>query len=66
MHAFDAADSPGVMRLSLEEPGLLLLRGNGVRSWLRIRAEEGNMTALWEREVGDSWLTWMKMRFQRA
>lgn len=66
MHAFDAADSPGIMRLSLEEPGLLLLRGNGVRSWLRIRAEEGNMTALWEREVGDTWLTWMEMGFQRA
>jgi hypothetical protein len=66
MHAFDASDSPGVMRLSLEEPDLLLLRGDGVRSWLRIRAEEGNMTALWEREVGNTWLTWMEVRFQRS
>lgn len=66
MHAFDAGDSPGVMRLSLEEPSLLLLRGNEVRSWLRIRAEESTMTALWEREVGDSWLTWMEVRFQRS
>jgi len=66
MHAFDATASPGVMRLSLEEPGLLLLRGGGVRSWLRIRAGEGKMTALWEREVGDSWLTWMEMRFERT
>jgi hypothetical protein len=54
------------MRLSLEEPGLLLLHGNVVRSWLRIRAGEGNMTALWERESGESWLTWMKMPFERG
>lgn len=65
MHAFDEADSPGVMRLSQEEPDLLLPHGDGVRSWFRIRAGQDRMTTLWEREVAGSWLPWMDMRFER-
>lgn len=65
MHAFDEADSPGVMRLSQEEPDLLLLQGDEVRSWFRIRAGADRMTTLWEREVDGSWLSWMDMRFER-
>ena len=65
MHAFDEADGPGVMRLSQEEPDLLLLHGDGVRSWFRIRAGEDRMTTLWEREVDGSWLPWMNMQFER-
>lgn len=65
MHAFNEADSPGVMRLSQEEPDLLLLHGGGMRSWFRIRAGENLMTTLWEREVAGSWLPWMDMRFER-
>jgi hypothetical protein len=65
MHAFDEADSPGVMRLTQEEPDLLLLHGDGVRSWFRIRAGEDRMTTLWEREVAGNWKPWMDMRFER-
>jgi hypothetical protein len=66
MYAFDEADGPGVMRLSEEEPGLLLLQGDGVRSWFRIRAGVDHMTTLWEREVDGTWLRWMDMRFERS
>lgn len=65
MHAFDAAESPGLMRLTLEEPGLFLLHGDGVRSWFRPHAGDGFMTTRWEREVDGTWLPWMDMRFDR-
>lgn len=65
MHAFNEADSPSVMRLSQEEPDLLLLHGDAVRSWFRIRAGENLMTTLWEREVNGTWKPWMDMRFER-
>jgi hypothetical protein len=65
MHAFDDADRPGVMRLTLEEPGLLLIHGDGVRSWFRIRAGENHMTTSWEREADGAWQPWMDMRFDR-
>lgn len=66
MHAFDAADSPGKMSLTLHEPGVLLLQGDGVRSWFRPEAGPDHMTALWEREVNDQWVRWMRMRFDRV
>lgn len=65
MYAFDEAGTPGTMRLSQEEPDLLLLQGDGVRSWFRIRAGEAHMTTLWEREVDGRWRPWMDMRFER-
>ena len=65
MHAFGAADSPEVMRLTLEDDGLLLLQGAGVRSWFRPGAGPDHMTTLWEREVNDQWVAWMDMRFDR-
>ncbi len=65
MHAFDTADSPGKMLLTAAEPDLLLLQGDGVRSWFRIRAGDRHMTTLWEREVGHRWIPWMDMRFDR-
>ena len=65
MHAFDTADSPGTMSLTLQEPGLLLLQGDGVRSWFRPEAGPDQMTALWEREVDGQWIPWMRMRFDR-
>ena len=64
MHAFDRAEAPGVMRLTLEAPGVLLLHGDGVRSWFRFRTDENHMSALWERVVGSRWLPWMDMRFE--
>jgi hypothetical protein len=65
MHAFDTADSPGRMSLTVKGPGLLLLQGNGVRSWFRPQAGPDRMTTLWEREVDDVWISWMDMRFER-
>ncbi|HJY45305.1 MAG TPA: hypothetical protein VJ301_11835 [Propionibacteriaceae bacterium] len=65
MHAFDTADNPGRMRLTIEGPGLLLLQGTGVRSWLRPEAGPDQMTTLWEREVIDQWIPWMDMHFER-
>ena len=65
MHAFDTADQPGVMRLTVEEPGLLLLQGDGIRSWLRPEAGPDWMTTLWEREIDGEWVPWMDMRFDR-
>ena len=65
MHAFDAADDPGLMRLTQEDPGLFLLHGDGVRSWFRPQPGEDHMTTLWEREVDGTWLRWTEMRFDR-
>ena len=65
MHAFDVADSPGRMSLTLREPGLLLLQGGGVRSWFRPEAGSEHMSTLWEREVDGEWIPWMRMRFDR-
>ena len=65
MHAFDGQTSPGRMTLTLPEPGLLLLQGDGVRSWLRPEAGPDHMTTLWEREIDGSWVVWMDMRFDR-
>ena len=66
MHAFDTADSPGRMVLTVAEPGLLLLQGDGVRSWFRPEAGPTHMTTRWEREVDGDWVAWMDMRFDRA
>ena len=66
MHAFDTDDSPGRMVLTIAEPGLLLLQGDGIRSWLRPEAGPTQMTTLWEREVDGGWVAWMDMRFDRA
>lgn len=65
MHAFDHAAGPTVMRLSREEPDLLLLHGGSVRSWFSVRAGAGRMSTLWEREVDGQWVRWMDMRFER-
>lgn len=60
MHAFDSADSSGVMHLTMEEPGHLLLQGDGVRSWFHPEARPGHMTTLWEREASMSgFLGWI-------
>jgi hypothetical protein len=63
MHAFDTEDSPGFMRLSIAEPGLLLLEGDGVRSWFHPQAGPTYMTTVWERKIDQSWVAWMDMRF---
>jgi hypothetical protein len=65
MHAFDTADSPGRMVLTVAEPGVLLLKGDGIRSWFRPEAGPTHMTTLWEREVDGDWVPWMDMRFDR-
>ncbi|SOD93216.1 hypothetical protein [Blastococcus haudaquaticus] len=66
MHAFDDAEQPGVMRLTLEEPGVLLLHGDGVRSWFRVGVDGDHLTARWERLVDDRWLPWMDLRLDRG
>lgn len=66
MHAFDASSQPSAMRLTDEGVGLLLIHGEGVRSWLSTAAGEHHMEARWERLVGDEWRAWMNMRFDRA
>lgn len=65
MYAFDEASEPGLMRLSLRDDNLLLLEGNGIRSWFHFRAGTRHMTTRWERSDGDTWRTWMSMRFDR-
>lgn len=54
------------MRPTHEEPGVLLLHGDGIHSWFHIsRAGEGLLTSRWEREVDGEWQQWMDMRFER-
>lgn len=65
MYAFSAGPEPEVSRLTAYEPGLLLLQGDGVRSWFRPEAGPDHMTTLWEKEVDGSWRPWMDMRFDR-
>lgn len=65
MHAFDTADSPGAMSLTLADPGLFLLQGDGVRSWFRPTAGPGFMTTRWERTWEENWIPWIDMRFDR-
>jgi hypothetical protein len=65
MHAFDVGDDPGRMSLSVQDEGLLLLQGEGVRSWFRPTAGPDLMTTRWERDAGGTWLPWMDMRFVR-
>ena len=65
MHAFGAVDNPEAMRLTVEDDGLWLLQGAGVRSWLRPKAGPDHMTTHWERLVDDQWVVWMDMRFER-
>ncbi|GAC70064.1 hypothetical protein [Gordonia soli] len=65
MYAFDESPTPGVMRLSAEAPDLLLLSGDGVRSWFSHRAGPDHMTTEWERVVDGIWIPWMSMRFDR-
>lgn len=67
MYAFDdASDQPSVMRLTAEPDARLLLHGDGVRSWFSPTAGADHMEARWERRVGDAWVTWMELRFDRA
>ena len=63
MHAFDTEDTPGRMVLTVAEPGVLLLQGDGVRELVPSRAGPAHMTTLWEREVAGGWVAWMDMRF---
>lgn len=67
MHAFDdAGDAPGLMRLTAEGDGQLLMQGDGLRSWLSPNAGVDHMEARWERLVDGDWTLWMTMRFDRA
>ena len=66
MHAFDTADAPGRMVLTAAGSGLLLLQGDGIRSWLRPEAGPTHMTTRWEREQDGEWVAWMDMRFDRT
>lgn len=65
MYAFDRTPQPSTMRLSLSEPDLLLLEGEGVRSWFRFKAGPDHMTTRWERLHEGEWIAWMDMRFDR-
>ena len=62
-YAFGPGDEPEVMRLTQPEAGVLLLSGDGVRSWLRPGPDR--MTARWERAVDGGWVGWLDMRFDR-
>lgn len=67
MYAFDeSSDRPDVMRLTPERDDLLLIHGDGVRSWLSPLAGDDHMQARWERWAGGEWVTWMTMRFDRS
>lgn len=58
-------DPVGLMRLTHEGGDLFLLHGEGVRSWMHLRAGEDLMRATWERDVAGTWLPWMDMQFER-
>ncbi|GGG10650.1 hypothetical protein GCM10007304_25890 [Rhodococcoides trifolii] len=66
MHSFDSSPEPGLMRLTVHEPGVLLVDGGAVRSWFNVLAGPDFMTTRWERRVGSTWVTWMDMRFDRV
>ena len=57
---------PGLMRLSQKESDLMLLHGDGVRSWFRIRDGEDTMSSRWERLGAGGRRPWMDMRFDRV
>ena len=65
MYAFGAGPDPELTRLTAYEPGLLLLQGDGIRSWFRPEAGPDQMTTRWEKQVGEAWVRWMDMRFDR-
>lgn len=65
MYAFGAGPDPEITRLTAHEPGVLLLEGDGIRSWFRPEAGPEQMTTLWEKQVDGAWLRWMDMRFDR-
>ena len=64
MRAFDASGRYDEMRLAPAGEGVLLLRGDGVRSTLRLAGADA-MDALWERGAGGAWTPWMQMHFER-
>jgi len=66
MYAFDDEATQGLRRLSQEESGLMLLQGDGVRSWFRIRDGEDTMSSRWERLGAGGRRPWMDMRFDRV
>jgi len=66
MHSFDESHIPSLMRLTDEGSGVLLIHGNGVRSWLTLTAGPDHMVARWERLDGGEWVPWMQLRFDRA
>lgn len=65
MYAFDRSPHPGLMRLSRHDQEVLLLEGDGIRSWFHVRAGRQHMTTRWERLVDGRWNRWMDMRFDR-
>ena len=66
MYVFDDEATPGLMRLSQEESDLMLLHGEGVRSWFRICDGKDTMSSRWERLGAGGWRPWMDMRFDRV
>jgi hypothetical protein len=66
MVAFETGPAPSTMRLTLEEPGLLLLHGEGVRSWFRTDHGTDQMCTRWERQVEGAWIAWMDLTFDRT
>ena len=65
MRAFDGSGAYDEMTLGQLPDGAWRLEGDGVRSTLRAKDEQVMIT-LWERRYGDSWIDWMKMRFDRT
>ena len=66
MRSFDNHGNFAVMHFSVNEKGVWTIKGNSVRSTLRIAGDADQMNALWERtDDGTSWIPWMKMRFKR-
>jgi len=65
MRAFDASGGYDEMKLSLLDDGVMLLEGEGIRSTLRVAADETSMEALWERELDGGWIRWMEMSFEK-
>jgi hypothetical protein len=66
MRSFDNHGDFAVMHFSVDEKGVWTIKGDKVRSTLRISGEGDQMNALWERtDDGTSWIPWMKMTFKR-
>lgn len=66
MLVFDEGLLPELTRVSLDGPRLVVVEGEGTRGVFDLgRAEQGVVTATWEREVDGAPVPWLELVFRR-